>query len=54
MKFPRGQAPQCKSVDISIEFNSEANFFFERPNNGTIQSDQFDFLTVAIHEYIML
>lgn len=53
MNFPPGQAPQCGASDILMEFNSRANFYFQTPNSTiTIQSDEYDFLTIAIHEYI--
>ena len=51
MDFPRGTAPTCGPSDILMEFNSKADFFYQQPNTTTIQADQFDFLTVAIHEY---
>jgi hypothetical protein len=50
MDFPRGQAPQFGASDILMEFNSKADFFFLYPNTTTIRSDQYDFLTVALHE----
>lgn len=52
MDFPKNQAPQFGASDILMEFNSKANFFFAYPNTTTIQSDQYDFLTVALHEYL--
>lgn len=51
MDFPPGQTPQCGPSDILMEFNSKANFWFDTENNTAIQSDQYDFLTIAIHEY---
>lgn len=51
MDFAPGTAPQCGPSDILMEFNSKANFFYQLPNTTTITADQFDFLTVAIHEY---
>jgi hypothetical protein len=51
MDFPRGQTPSFGPSDIIMEFNSKANFFYLYPNTTTIQSDQYDFLTVALHEY---
>lgn len=51
MSFPKGESPQFASCEILMEFNSKANFFFLYPNTTTIQSDQYDFLTVALHEY---
>jgi hypothetical protein len=53
MHFPSGQTPQCGPSDVLMEFNSNVNFHYEKPNNTTIQPDQYDFLTVAIHEYIL-
>jgi len=35
-----------------MEFNSKANFWFNTPNNAAIQPDEYDFLTIAIHEYL--
>jgi hypothetical protein len=52
MDFPPGESPQCGPSDILMEFNSKANFFYQKPNTTTIQPDQFDFLMVAIHEYV--
>lgn len=53
MKFPSGETPQFSTSDILIEFNSNANFYFENPKTGTsIQSNEYDFLTIAIHEYL--
>ena len=54
MYFPPHQAPQCAPNDILIEFNSRASFWFQSANTTTIQPDQYDFLTIAIHEYIFL
>jgi hypothetical protein len=53
-EFPPGQAPQCGPSDILMEFNSKANFWFDTQNNSAIASDQYDFLTIAIHEYRLL
>jgi hypothetical protein len=50
MTFPPNQKPQCAPGDMMLIFNSEANFFYYS-SNETIGSDQYDFLTVAIHEY---
>jgi hypothetical protein len=52
MKFPQNLQISFASTDILIEFNSNVNFYYQRPNtnNATIQSDQYDFLTVATHE----
>ena len=52
MQFPPGQAPILTGVDILMDFNSQANFWFEgaQPSNETIPEDYYDFLTVAIHE----
>jgi hypothetical protein len=50
MQFPPNQQPQCAPGDMMLIFNSKANFFYYS-SNGTIGSDQYDFLTVAIHEY---
>lgn len=52
MDFAPGTAPKCGPSDILMEFNSKANFFYQLPNTTTITADQFDFLTVAIHEYV--
>jgi len=52
MDFPPGETPQHGPVDILMEFNSKANFYFENPKTGaSIQSNEYDFLTIAIHEY---
>jgi hypothetical protein len=53
MYFPQGDAPQCGPIDALLEFNSNANFWYQKPNsdNTTIATNQFDFLTIAIHEY---
>jgi hypothetical protein len=51
MDFPKGQSPQCGPQDILMEFNSKADFFFQKPNTTVIGPSQYDFLTVAIHEY---
>ena len=51
MNFPRGQAPQYGPSDILMEFNSNANFWFNTLDNSAIQPNQYDFLTIAIHEY---
>lgn len=50
MYFPPGHAPQSAPYDIVMEFNSKANFWFQSSNTSTIQPDQYDFLTIAIHE----
>ena len=50
MDFPRSQAPILGSCDILMEFNSRANFWFQYPNTTKIRSDQYDFLTIALHE----
>jgi len=50
MQFPPNQQPQCAPGDMYLVFNSKANFFYYS-SNETIESDQYDFLTVAIHEY---
>lgn len=53
MDFPQGVAPQYGPSDILMEFNSGTNFYFENPKTGTsIQSNEYDFLTIAIHEYL--
>ena len=52
MDFAPGTSPKCGPSDILMEFNSKANFFYQKPETTTIQPDQFDFLTVAIHEYL--
>jgi hypothetical protein len=54
MNFSSREAPQYLPADILIEFNSNANFYFENPNTGSIQSNEYDFLTITIHEYIPL
>jgi hypothetical protein len=53
MYFPKGEAPQCGPIDVLLEFNSNSNFWYQRPNpdNTTIASNQYDFLTIVIHEY---
>jgi hypothetical protein len=54
MNFPAGLAPSLSGYDVAIQFNSNANFYFleATQNNATIQTDQYSFLTVALHEYI--
>ena len=53
MSFPPGQAPSFSGNDMSIEFNSKANFYFDGSDeNSKIGHDQYSFLTVAIHEYV--
>jgi hypothetical protein len=54
MDFPPSQTPQFGSCDILIEFNSNINFWFQYPNITAIASNQFDFLTIALHEYLPL
>jgi hypothetical protein len=51
MDFPRNQTPQFGSCDILVEFNSNANFWFPYPNTTAINSAQYDFLVIALHEY---
>lgn len=55
MHFPPGEAPQWGPTDILMEFNSKANFYFQSPNStANIESDEYDFLTIVIHEYVIL
>jgi len=49
MQFPPNQQPQCSSTDMYLIFNTKANFFFQSSNTN-IASDQYDFLTIAVHE----
>ena len=49
----KGEIPHHLPSDILMEVNSQANFWFQYPNTTSIRPDQYDFLTVAIHECVL-
>ncbi|ORX41721.1 hypothetical protein BCR36DRAFT_363837 [Piromyces finnis] len=44
--------PDFNQYDITAEFNSDVNWYFEEDEDDSIDDDQHDFLYVAIHELI--
>ncbi|OUM61723.1 hypothetical protein PIROE2DRAFT_12223 [Piromyces sp. E2] len=44
--------PDFQNYDITAEFNSDVNWYFEENEDDRIDDDQHDFLYVAVHELI--